>query len=88
MRRGVFSHIRMRPIPLSVVWLSFCAVQAATHYYDIVDQMTRGHAFLLETFGVKPTIGWHIGTSTPSPPHLLPLPLPPLSLARCGLLTI
>jgi hypothetical protein len=34
--------------------------EAGTHYYDIIDQMTLGHQFLKETFGVTPTIGWHI----------------------------
>ncbi len=36
--------------------------EAATHYVDIIDQMTRGHKFILETFGpaANPTIGWHI----------------------------
>jgi alpha-amylase/alpha-mannosidase (GH57 family) len=34
--------------------------EAATYYEDIIDQMTVGHQFLLNTFGVIPTIGWHI----------------------------
>lgn len=31
--------------------------EAGTYYNDIIDQMSLGHAFLLETFGVKPRIG-------------------------------
>ncbi|KJE92298.1 lysosomal alpha-mannosidase [Capsaspora owczarzaki ATCC 30864] len=34
--------------------------EAATHYVATIDQMTLGHRFLLNTFGVKPRIGWHI----------------------------
>lgn len=30
---------------------------------DIIDQMTEGHDFLLETVGARPTVGWHIGIS-------------------------
>jgi hypothetical protein len=34
--------------------------EANTHYADIIDQMTEGHLFLFNEFGVRPTIGWHI----------------------------
>ncbi|EFA84943.1 alpha-mannosidase [Heterostelium album PN500] len=34
--------------------------EAATYYDDIIDQMTLGHQFLNEHFGVTPKIGWHI----------------------------
>lgn len=34
--------------------------EATTYYQSIIDQMTLGHEFLLNEFGVKPTIGWHI----------------------------
>ena len=35
--------------------------EATTHYSAIIDQMTRGHGFLIREFGVAPRIGWHIG---------------------------
>jgi len=39
----------------------WCMNDEATCYYeDIIDQMTLGHQWLLNTFNVKPTIGWHI----------------------------
>ncbi len=28
---------------------------------DIIDQMTEGHDMLFKEFGVRPTVGWHIG---------------------------
>lgn len=34
--------------------------EADVYYEDSIDQMTFGHKFLLETFNVTPTIGWHI----------------------------
>ena len=34
--------------------------EAATHYVDMIDQTTLGHAFLAREFGVAPTIGWQI----------------------------
>ena len=34
--------------------------EAATHYEAIIDQMTLGHRFLMETFGVRPRVAWHI----------------------------
>lgn len=34
--------------------------EAAAHYVDMVDQTTLGHAFLMDQFGVQPTIGWQI----------------------------
>jgi len=30
------------------------------YYEDTIDQMTVGHQFLLQNFGVTPTVGWHI----------------------------
>jgi len=34
--------------------------EANAYYEDIIDQMTVGHKFLLDNFGIRPTIGWHI----------------------------
>ncbi|CAD8067627.1 unnamed protein product [Paramecium sonneborni] len=34
--------------------------EATTYYEDIIDQMTLGHKFLLETFNYVPSIGWQI----------------------------
>ena len=34
--------------------------EAVTHYVDQVDQMTLGHSFLLDTFGVSPDVGWQV----------------------------
>ncbi|KAN0028185.1 hypothetical protein ACTFIV_010018 [Dictyostelium citrinum] len=34
--------------------------EATTYYDDTIDQMTLGHQFLWENFGVMPKIGWHI----------------------------
>ncbi|GAM19522.1 hypothetical protein SAMD00019534_026970 [Acytostelium subglobosum LB1] len=34
--------------------------EATTYYDDIIDQMTLGHQFLNQKFGVTPKIGWHI----------------------------
>ena len=36
--------------------------EASTHYNSIIDQMTVGHKFLLETFGdcARPRAAWHI----------------------------
>eukprot|EP01113_Clastostelium_recurvatum_P024055 TRINITY_DN286_c0_g1_i2.p1 TRINITY_DN286_c0_g1~~TRINITY_DN286_c0_g1_i2.p1 ORF type:complete len:1018 (-),score=282.92 TRINITY_DN286_c0_g1_i2:16-3069(-) len=34
--------------------------EATTHYEAVIDQMTLGHRFLQENFGVVPRIGWHI----------------------------
>eukprot|EP01116_Phalansterium_solitarium_P019911 TRINITY_DN5728_c0_g2_i1.p1 TRINITY_DN5728_c0_g2~~TRINITY_DN5728_c0_g2_i1.p1 ORF type:complete len:1012 (-),score=366.51 TRINITY_DN5728_c0_g2_i1:80-3115(-) len=34
--------------------------EATTHYTAIIDQMTEGHDFIFNTFGVRPRIGWHI----------------------------
>jgi hypothetical protein len=36
--------------------------EANTDYESIIDQMTQGHMWLFERFGIKPRIGWHIGT--------------------------
>eukprot|EP00667_Euglena_gracilis_P001573 EG_transcript_1573 len=34
--------------------------EAAAHYVDMVDQMTYGHRFLEEQFGIAPTVGWQL----------------------------
>jgi lysosomal alpha-mannosidase len=34
--------------------------EASTHYEAIIDQMTLGHRFLAETFGITPKVAWHI----------------------------
>lgn len=34
--------------------------EACVNYQDTIDQMTLGHQFLLENFGVVPTMGWQI----------------------------
>ncbi|KAM9956542.1 hypothetical protein ACTFIR_003260 [Dictyostelium discoideum] len=34
--------------------------EASTYYDDTIDQMTLGHQFLWENFGVMPKIGWHV----------------------------
>ena len=34
--------------------------EACTHYEDIINNMMLGHQFLLQEFGVKPRIGWHV----------------------------
>lgn len=34
--------------------------EAATHFVGMVDQMTAGHAFLEQTLGVVPTVGWQL----------------------------
>lgn len=34
--------------------------EATTHYEDIITNLQKGHKFLLEEFGVTPTVGWHI----------------------------
>jgi len=34
--------------------------EAASHYVGMLDQTTRGHRFLKETFGFQPKIGWQI----------------------------
>lgn len=35
--------------------------EAVTNYVSVINQMTEGHLFLLETFGVAPKVAWHIG---------------------------
>jgi hypothetical protein len=32
--------------------------EANPYYQDMLDNMALGHKFLLEEFGVRPTIGW------------------------------
>jgi alpha-mannosidase len=34
--------------------------EACTHYEDQINNMMSGHQFLLDEFGVKPKVGWHI----------------------------
>eukprot|EP01134_Creolimax_fragrantissima_P000152 CFRG0152T1 len=34
--------------------------EATVHYVSVIDQMTLGHKFLMEEFGVTPRIGWQI----------------------------
>ncbi|KAL6770979.1 hypothetical protein ACKKBF_B33465 [Auxenochlorella protothecoides x Auxenochlorella symbiontica] len=34
--------------------------EAASHYVAMIDQTTRGHSFLQETFGVKPRVAWQL----------------------------
>ena len=34
--------------------------EAAAHYVDMIDQTTRGHAYLKEKLGVTPKVGWQI----------------------------
>ncbi|KAK9810259.1 hypothetical protein WJX72_007477 [[Myrmecia] bisecta] len=34
--------------------------EAAAHYVSMIDQTTRGHRFLMETFGKMPRVGWQI----------------------------
>lgn len=36
--------------------------EGTTYYEDIIDQMTIGHQWLFNTFGVIPSIGWQIDT--------------------------
>ncbi len=35
--------------------------EASVHYEATIDQMTEGHNFLLQEFGVTPNIGWQVG---------------------------
>ena len=34
--------------------------EACPHYEDMINNMMKGHEFLLQEFGVKPRIGWHV----------------------------
>lgn len=34
--------------------------EACPNYEDLIDNMLIGHEFLLNEFGVKPKIGWHL----------------------------
>ena len=34
--------------------------EACTHYEDMILNMQKGHKFLMDEFGVRPRIGWHI----------------------------
>ena len=35
--------------------------EAVTNYVSVINQMTQGHLFILENFGVTPRVAWHIG---------------------------
>lgn len=35
--------------------------EANVHYEATIDQLTEGHQFIYNTFGVRPRIGWQIG---------------------------
>lgn len=37
--------------------------EAVTNYVSVINQMTEGHLFILENFGVTaaPKVAWHIG---------------------------
>ena len=37
--------------------------EAVTNYVSVINQMTQGHLFILENFGVTPQVAWHIGSS-------------------------
>lgn len=34
--------------------------EACAHYEDMINNMLHGHQFLMNEFGVRPRIGWHI----------------------------
>lgn len=34
--------------------------EACTHYEDMINNMMHGHKFLMDEFGVRPRVGWHI----------------------------
>jgi alpha-mannosidase len=34
--------------------------EAAPHYEDMINDMMKGHEFLLSEFGVKPRMGWQL----------------------------
>lgn len=34
--------------------------EAVPHYEDMINNMMKGHEFILKEFGVKPNIGWHV----------------------------
>jgi alpha-mannosidase len=34
--------------------------EACVYYEDMLNNMMKGHDFLLKEFGIKPRIGWHI----------------------------
>ena len=38
--------------------------EAVTNYVSVINQMTEGHLFLLENFGIAPKVAWHIGKIT------------------------
>lgn len=35
--------------------------EAVTNYVSVINQMTEGHLFILDNFGVAPRVAWHIG---------------------------
>jgi hypothetical protein len=51
-------------------WLWGRHDEATTHYVDMIDQTTLGHAFLMEEFGAIPRIGWQIGTNSVCTPFV------------------
>ncbi|KAK8811390.1 hypothetical protein WA158_003124 [Blastocystis sp. Blastoise] len=34
--------------------------EAGAHYEDIINEMTLGHKYIYDEFGIRPTVGWHI----------------------------
>lgn len=34
--------------------------EANTHYDDMINNMMKGHEFLMKEFGYRPRVGWHI----------------------------
>ena len=57
--------------------------EAAAHYVAMVDQTTRGHAFLRATFNYLPTVGWQIDPFGHSATQVLLRQVPQCSLAEC-----
>jgi hypothetical protein len=37
--------------------------EANVHYEATIDQLTEGHQFLFQEFGIVPRVGWQIGTA-------------------------
>ncbi len=45
-----------------LVLLGWCQNdEVTTTYEDTIDQMTEGHQFLYNTFGITPKIAWQVG---------------------------
>lgn len=53
--------------------------EAAAHFVAMIDQTTRGHLFLKQTFNVTPTVGWQIDPFGHSSTQVC-IPLPALAL--------